>query len=250
MKISNWVNLDKILGANAGEGQRMTQDVFGGLEQEGMDARANLAKSRRIYEAKVRNTARDAFSGLDLKTAAGAEAAGQRTYTGPRSLSEYDPGIGDQIGDAARRMGGTLQQQYAARYGTRGSAMGSAVDRALMGGAGVQQSEALRNKAKTLREDFSAAQAESDALAANADAGVREEALRLAGLAPGMRQDEARRARLKREAELYARNLERRRKYDEEWAARNRRFNNTRGNQLQASYQPPEAEVLPYYQEE
>ncbi|MDX2014199.1 MAG: hypothetical protein SFW67_28630 [Myxococcaceae bacterium] len=243
--LSSWTNFQDIFKANAGEGSRMNEDVYGSLEREGEAARSRLKNAEEGFNRRSGRAASEAFQGLDQNTAAGAEASGKRTYAGPRTLAEYDPELGNVFADASRRIGASAYQQLATRYGKGLSAGGSSFDLALMGGAGGNDRRArLQKTYGSLGDELGAAQQSTDARGQEYADAVRQEALRRAGRAPSLRQAEAAAARRKLEADIEAGNNKAREDYDREWQARTDRL---RRAGLQAAYQPPESETVPFY---
>jgi hypothetical protein len=246
-KLSSWTNVQDIFKANAGQGERMNNDVFGSLEAEGAKAQQGLDTASRGFNDKANRSYQGAMNSMSGKTADSSEAAGKQTYNGPRTLKEYDPNISSTIGDAAQRINSSAGAQFQNQYKGVGAA-GSAMDMALMGQAGSEQrGAALKGTYGSLLAKLSSSEQQAQKFGEYAGKNVTDRALTMAAKAPGQRQDEAIAARAKLERDLYERNTRAREKYDKQWEQRNR---NIGKGELQASYAPPEMEVLPYYPEE
>ena len=250
-RISSWTNLQDVFKANEGQGQRMADDVFGSLEAEGQKAQQRLSQTETDFRRAGMRDRNNAFAQFSGATSANQmEQAGQRRYAGPRTLSEFDPGVSNAIGDAAARINASptaqFQQQYKASPLTAG---GSALDMALMNqqGGGTARSIALKGKYGNLLEQFGVAARDAADFASKQEGDIGAEAARLAGKAPEARQQEALAKRAAEDRALWQRNEARRAAYEREYAARNARFRSRRGNEIQAAYQPPDSEVLPFY---
>ena len=248
-KLSSWTNVQDIFKANAGNGAKMNQDVFGSLEAQGNAAQQGLAGAETGFRNAAEKSRAGTLQGMNGSTADAAEAAGNARYTGPRTLQEYDPKVGQQIADAAGRINASPMAQYQQQYkGQTAGAGGSALDMALMNQeGGQQQSAAVKGKFGTLLDQLKQAQGRTQAIGEANDRNVSEAALGFAARAPMLRQSEATNLRLKQNAELAMRNDAARAAADADWERRTGRFKAKRGNQLQAAYQPPESEEVPYY---
>lgn len=245
--LSSWVNLQDVFSANKGEGERMNSQVFGALDQQGAAARQQLSRAEQGFGREL-NKANKTFDGIDKNTAAGAEAGGKLGYKGPRQLGDVDPTLNDTFADASRRIGASAQQQLSQQYGGNLTAGGSAFDLALMGAAGGNDQRAkLQAKYAGLGDELRASQTISRANAGSMEDRIREEALRLAGRAPQLRQEEAVARRRREEQAIVDANNKARDNYDRDWNLRNDLLRRRRGNEIQASYQPPESEMLPFY---
>lgn len=246
-RLSNWTNLQDIFKANAGQGARMTNDVFGSIEGQADQAQQQLGKAGRGFRDAASRAALDSLAGAKNITADQAEKAGQQQYNGPRTLKEYDPNVGASIADAAQRVNASRTTQLAGQYG-RTSATGSALDAALMNNEGGQAREAkVKGKFGTLLDQLRAEQQATQQYGTQQAGVVAGNASRYGAMVPELRQSEALAKRAAEDRALQDRNNAAREQYDQQWAARTRRFQNRRGNQLQAAYRPPESEVLPFY---
>lgn len=247
-RLSSWVNIQDVFRANKGEGTRMNEDVFGSLEAEGEQARQRMRDASQGFERQRNKGVSDAWDrmGDATATAAKAEAGSKQTYRGPRTLREYDPNVGNDIADAAARINASPDVQFQQRY--KGvSAGGSALDRALMGGeGGAEREQKLRGTYGGLLDELRGYQQQAQMSGAASERAVNERAAQLAAMVPQLRQLEEEAARQKYLEDVYRRNTEARAAYDKEYDERNLRFRRRRGNQLQAAYQPPEAERVDY----
>lgn len=247
-KLSNWVNLQDVFAAQQDQGARMNDAVYGGLEQTGFDAQKRIRDAASGFQRRVQSETQRTTANMGARTGAQAQASSQAQYAGPRTLREYDPSVSSAVGDAAARINASSAQQYQQQYGTGGSVRGGAMDQALMARAGGNERRAnLTRQYGSLGDELRAEQTKAGMMGQQAGDYIAQLAAMFGAQAPELFQREAVEKRRREDAELRARNEEARRKYDEEWNARTNRFKRTRGNELQASYAPPESEMLPYY---
>lgn len=248
-RISSWVNMQDVFAANKGQGERMNEDVFGSLEAQGAQAQDRLKKTSAGFTQAATRDKNDAFKTFaGAQTADQAEAAARRGYSGPRTLKEFDPGVSQAIGDAAARINASPQAQFQQQYKGPMSAGGSQLDMALMNGAGGgQRADALRGKYGNLLDQFNATASNAASTAQAYERDITGRAQALAGKVPELRRREALIKRQKEDAALAARNDAARAAFDAEWERRTNKFKRTRGNQLQAAYDPPVSEELPFY---
>lgn len=248
-KLSNWVNTQNIFNANAGQGERMNDDIYGSLEQLGQDTQKKIGSASRGFEQAASNNAGAALKGMNTATSSGADAAAQQRYGGPRTIKEFDPNISSQVADAAGRIGQSQLAQYQGKYGSA-SAGGSAIDRALMGQAGGNTRYAdLQKNYGDLTKRLGVAQQGAAQFAQGRDDAVTQAALAAAAKAPGLRQQEAVAKRRKADDDIVRANYAKREAYDAAYDRENRKYQH-RGGELQAVYSPPESAMLPYYPED
>lgn len=246
-RLSNWVNFQDIFKANEGAGQRMNDAVYGGVEEDAKKARGQLGTAAKGFRTAASSAALDGLAGARNVTADQAEKAGQRTYTGPRTLKEYDPNVGAQVADAAQRVNASAGAQYAQTY-KNASAGGSALDQALMGNAGGDaRRDALQGTFGNLLAELRAEQAAAQQYGTQKSGQVSADAARYAGMVPGLRESEAIAKRAAEDRALEERNNAARAAYDADWERRTAAFKRRRGNQIQAAYRPPSSEELPFY---
>lgn len=211
---------------------------------ERADAEDQLSADQSASKAQA------AQKGYEQAQAATAQAVTKSTdtYKGPRTLKEYDPGIGAAIGDAASRINASAGAQFQNTF-QGASAGGGALDQALMGAEGGDQRRgALQSKfgtiMKQLQDEQQAAQAYGTQQADARDA----DALSWAQKLPELQDNETRLSkRAAEEAAIAAKNNKARSDYDTAWRKENQKFNKKRGNQIQRSYQPPESDQVPFY---
>ena len=245
--ISSWVNLQDVFKANEGHGAAMNEAVYGGLEQQGMNAHNALQKSAQGFSNAAEKSRQQTRAGMNGTTAAGADAAAQAQYGGPRSLKEFDPNVSNTIGDAAQRINASSTAQYANQYQTS-TAGGGALDRAMMGAEGGQQrAAAVKGKYGGLLDELRAAQQHAQQTGQAAADDISGEASRLGALAPGMHQLEQQRAVWLANEQLYRKNNAERDAYDAKWNAENARMHSRRGNELAPVYEPPYSQQQPLY---
>lgn len=216
----------------------------------GGPANADTENERnRLAADQSQNNAQLAAKSYADAQAATAQAVTQSTasYQGPRTLKEYDPNVGNQVGDAAARINASPGAQFQAQF-TGANAQGGALDRAMMGAeGGGDRAEALQGKFGGLMAQLRAEQDQAAKYGTGQADAVSERAAAAAGSLPGLRAAEDAAKRSSEDTATVAKNNAERAAYDKAWAAANTKLRARRGNQIQRTYSPPESAMLPVY---
>jgi hypothetical protein len=203
---SNFVNFDRILGANQNTANNMATGVENTIAGQAKTYTNNVDAVADKFKTAVRSQVPKApMVGVEASGGTSKYTAKPTAYTGPSDFSSYaaaqDPTLGVQKLNAQSALRSStdhegLQSMLQKQYGT--TRAGSNLDAALTGAAGSDRFSQLRNQYKDLDSHLSWQSKHIDPLVGSAKAGIAQSNAAAVAKAADMNQQVANKAAAER----------------------------------------------------